>query len=358
MGPPKRQELVERESQLVACVGAKLSTDEVGPESIEPRLDRRVRGEHVAPSGGRQGFVQSASESLPKLAGAFEGDEGGVSLVQVADLGGQTHGPQKPPAADPERHLLEDSRLLVPAVKLRSDPAVRRRVFRVVGVQKVDGDVPETSAPGAQPNRGPGPRKANAHPLAVRVAHRSDRQRAGVVEREVLALRPASVDDLTEEPLLVQESDADHRHAEIVRGLEVVPRNIPQSTRVERQCLGERELEAEESDGIESRFAVGRPKPRPLLQLRGSIAPHSIDQRAKLGAAPQVAQAISRHGLHDQPGVPAAAPEIRSEALPDPIRAVAPCGTQIEGDLGQRLGALRGVRCERRRGHSNGGGLR
>ncbi len=70
-------------------------------------------------------------------------------------------------------------------------------------------------------------------PFTVRLADRRDRQLARVVVREEGLLRSFSVDHLAEVALLVEQSDAHHRHAEVAAGLELIAGHVAEATRVD-----------------------------------------------------------------------------------------------------------------------------
>ena len=72
-------------------------------------------------------------------------------------------------------------------------------------------------------------------PVAVLVAQRPDGQLAGIVERIQRDLFASRIDLLAEISLLIQQADANHRHAQIVRRLELIAGHVSQTARINRQ---------------------------------------------------------------------------------------------------------------------------
>ncbi len=105
-----------------------------------------------------------------------------------------------------------------------------------------------------------GVRQRHADPQlrAVVAEHGSDRQERRVEVGEPLLLRAARGQQLAEVAAAVEEPDADDRHAEIARGLEVIAGEDPESAGVLRQHLGEPELGREVGD------RTGRVRQRPV----------------------------------------------------------------------------------------------
>ena len=114
-----------------------------------------------------------------------------------------------------------------------------------------------------------------AHPQRVVRAYRSDsrsqspflsrrrldRQLAGIVERVKRDLVAVLVDLLAEIALLIQQPDADDRHAQVVRRLELIAGHVAQPARINRQRLAEHVLHAEIRDRLERRIRVGLLEP-------------------------------------------------------------------------------------------------
>ena len=122
---------------------------------------------------------------------------------------------------------------------------MRGKVRRVVAVEQVELHPADLDLPGAQPDRVAGQRDLQPQPLAVRLAQRRDRQLPGVVVREERLLRSVPVDHLAEIALLVEQPHADHRHAQVAGGLELIAGHVAEPARVDGQRLAQHELHAE-----------------------------------------------------------------------------------------------------------------
>jgi hypothetical protein len=136
---------------------------------------------------------------------------------------------------------------------------------------------------------------------------------------------------LPEVPLLKEESDPHQGHAQIFRTLEMVPRQNPQTPRVDREGLTDPELHAE----------VGhlRKGPSGVLHRKPSLGAIVLrPQFVDLGKSLQILLVLSQRqkvghgdGLKDQPGVLRQRPESRIETVPELVRPVIPCPAKIKG---------------------------
>ena len=113
---------------------------------------------------------------------------------------------------------------------------------------------------------------------------RSAARRAPGVDAGVRLLLPAvGVEVLVEVPLGVQQPDADERHAEVGRRLQMVAGEHPEPTGVLRERLGDAELGREVGDEIERRALHGlgfaghvRPCREPVVRSVGEVTQSTI----------------------------------------------------------------------------------
>ena len=103
-------------------------------------------------------------------------------------------------------------------------------------------------------------------PLPVGAAQRRDRQLAGIVVGVNGLLRAVLIDQLPKIALLIEQSHAGHRHAQIAGGLELIAGHVAQSTRIDRQRLAQHEFHAEIGDTAQLRLRMGLLKPRGRLR--------------------------------------------------------------------------------------------
>ena len=125
---------------------------------------------------------------------------------------------------------------------------MRGEVRGVVAVQQIERRAADLHLPGAQPDRVARQHDFQPQPFAVRLAQRRDRQLAGIVVREERLLRAVAVDHLAEIALLIEQPDADDRHAQVAGGLQLVAGHVAQAAGVDGQRLAEHELHAEIGD--------------------------------------------------------------------------------------------------------------
>ncbi len=158
----ERQQVVERHTQLVAKVGAEVRRNELRWESIESCLNGRVGREHVAGPRCRQRDLERLSTLHHEIARPLDGDERGMSFVEMAHLGTMSRRAQQTPSSDAERHFLEQARFRAAAVKLPGDAAIGGGVLGVVAVQEIEVNAADARLPPSQPHGSPRPRQRHA----------------------------------------------------------------------------------------------------------------------------------------------------------------------------------------------------
>src|ERR1700735_4218054 len=107
-------------------------------ENVEPRGDRRVCGEDVAPARGHERLPETELVPARELDGAFDDGECGVAFVDVAYLDVGVEALDDAPAANPQCDLLHEPDFGTAAVKLRGNAAIDRGVQRVIAVQQIE----------------------------------------------------------------------------------------------------------------------------------------------------------------------------------------------------------------------------
>src|SRR5208337_3472630 len=118
--------------------------------------------------------------------------------------------------------FLTETKLGSSAIQLAGDSTIGRRVCRIVAVEKIEANAADPRFPRAQPNPMAGKCDFEPQPFAVFIAQRSDRQLIGRVVRIELGLMAVGFDALAKVSLLIEQTDADHRHAEIARRLQLI----------------------------------------------------------------------------------------------------------------------------------------
>jgi hypothetical protein len=203
----EREECVRRESESARVLAA-VAHHEVGCERVMAGGNRRVGGEY---RGCRNCFAGRGERdaTVGELTHQLDAEERGVAFVHVPGGRRDPERAQRAHAADAEDHLLLDAGVVVPAVELVGDRAVRLRVLREVGVEQDHLDPPDCGAPylyahvaGREPH-------ADDDRLARRIECRPHGQ---VVRTDVAVLGylvAVGVDGLREIALAVEEPDGD-----------------------------------------------------------------------------------------------------------------------------------------------------
>ena len=227
--PAQGQQIVDGNAKLILRIPAEVLRDKSRRETVKAGSDGGVGGEQVSRPRGGQRDLERLRGLLHETTRAFQHREGGVPFIQVTDFRTESERGQQPPSPNPEDHLLLESQLRPTPIQFAGDPAMSGKVRRVIAVQQVELDPADLDLPGAQPDRVTRQSDLQSQPLAVRLAQRRDRQLAGVIIGEEGLLRPVLVDYLPKIALLVEQSHADHRHAEVAGGLELIASHITQS---------------------------------------------------------------------------------------------------------------------------------
>ena len=157
-------------------------------------------------------------------------EEAGVALVHVEDGGLDAAGRERLDAADAEQDLLAQAVLAVAAVEAVGDGALGRRIVvarpRPAGAA---GRGRRRRARAAACSDGAGERHARRVRRAVGAEHGRQGQERRVELDELLLLGAAGRQQLAEVAVAVEEADADDRHAEVARRLEVVAGEDPRA---------------------------------------------------------------------------------------------------------------------------------
>ena len=331
---------MERDAELLLGIAAEVLLDEGRSETVEAGGHRRVGGEEVArPRDGQRDF-----EGLPGLfheaAGALQHGEGRMPFIQVADFRLDAERAEQPPAADPEEQFLLEAQLRPAAVQLAGDPSMGGEVRRVIAVQQVELHPADLDLPGAQPDRVTGQGDLQPQPLAVRLAQRRDRQLSGIVVRVEGLLRAVLVDHLAKIALLVEQPHADHRHAQIAGGLELIAGHVAEPARVDGQRFAQHEFHAEIGDAGQRRLRMVLLKPRRRLRRLPPGLHQVIDVLAEGGIGQHALELVARDRLQDDPGVMRDLPQCGIELPPHFVGGMIPRPAHIQGQLRQGIESL------------------
>ncbi len=250
-------------------VAAEVLRDEVAAEPVDAGGHGRVRREDRRGADGLERRVEREA-LLDELADALDAEEPRVALVGVVDLGLRRAGEARPQAqrahaAHAEQQLLLEAVLAAAAVEAVGHLARGLVVAGHVRVEQeqrhaADGRDPHVRVERATPGQG----ERDARRRAVVVAQEGERQAVRVEERVRLDLPAVACEGLLEVAGAVEEPDADDRHAEVARALEVVAGEDTEAAGV----LGQHRRDAELGREVRDR---GREGAATLRRLRGTL---------------------------------------------------------------------------------------
>ena len=136
--------------------------------------------------------------------------------------------PHRAGAADAEQQLLQQAVLAAAAVEAVGDGAQLVGVRGDVGVEQQQRDAADRRLPDAGVQRRVvGQRERDLHGRAVGAAQHRERQAVGVEHRVALLLPAVGRDRLREVAGLVEQADADERHAEVGGAFRWSPARMP-----------------------------------------------------------------------------------------------------------------------------------
>jgi hypothetical protein len=187
-----------------------------------------------------------------------------VSFVQVDDARRNAEGVKRANAADAEDQLLPDAHAIVAAVEPRRQLAIFRLVAWHVGVEKQErvaahGHLPEP----CRDRFGPG-FDMNGDRASIRSRGRHERKHLAVDVEIVLLLITVLVEPLFEIALVVIQTNANERDAEIGCGLDVIAGQNAQAAGIDRYRFVQSELGGEVRDrpGPQHASVAGTPGAR------------------------------------------------------------------------------------------------
>ena len=246
---PQREEAVPRQADPLLGV-AEVGPDQVLAEAVVTRRHRRVRREQrgLRDVGPRR--LEGQPLAAHEQRRALERQERRVPLVHVVARRTQVHGAQQAHAAAAQHDLLLDPHLALAAVEVARDRAVLFAVLRHVGVEQVERHAADARAPRAQHDLATRHRHAHLERAAVGPADEVDRQLGRAVlpvDGDLLAVARELLLHVAE---AIEQPDADQRHVQVARGLEVVAREDAEAARVDRQRVVHAELRREVGDRV------------------------------------------------------------------------------------------------------------
>ena len=254
----QRDDLVDdqagQQPGLPVVTGIEIVPHQVDREPVDPGGHRGVRGEHGAGPDCGQRLREGQAVLGDQRVDPLQPEESGVPLVHVEHLGQRMpgclgEGVDRPDTADAEQDLLLDPVVLVTAVQPVGGAAQEVVVGLVVRVQQQQRDPTDLGHPDAGGQQSAtGHRHTDRELFTVGAQHPIDGQTLRVVGRIVLLLPAVRGQRLPEVAEPVQQADADDRHPEIGRGLEVIAGQDAEAARVVRQRLGDAELHGEVGD--------------------------------------------------------------------------------------------------------------
>ena len=209
------------------------------------------------------GLLERDLPAPAELTHALDGDQESMALVHVEDVGLHAQGSQRAHAADAQHDLLWQPAFGLRNVEPVGDGPQLRRVRGEVGVEKEERDAADLRAPHRDVHGRAADRRFDLD--AFQLAHR---ELLAAVLGVHLDLPPRRIDVLAAEAVLVEKAHRHERKPEVARRLQVVAGQHAEAARVDRQALGDAELEREVPDEQRSVRVEERRIPVVVLAVR------------------------------------------------------------------------------------------
>ena len=146
-------------------------------------------------------------------------------------------------------------------------------------------------------------------------------------------LPAGGIDHLAEIAFLIQQPDADDRHTEIARRLQIIAREHAEPAGIERQRLAEAEFHAEIGDPDRAAAPWVAANQPGVLEIGAPAATEPSSSATKRGIGGKRPQPLGRDVLQDRSRDCACAAKIGVDPLPQRVGFVAPGPAQIERQL-------------------------
>jgi hypothetical protein len=334
------QEHVARDAELLPH-GARALFDQLVREDVVAGGHRGMRSEERGRAYLSDRLLERRSLGH-ELAEPLDQHERRVPLVGVPRAGIHAHGAQHPDAGDSERPFLLEPLFRTTGVQAARERAIGGVVLLEVGVEQVHRDPANPHAPRPdmdRPPEGPDDREPR---LAVGARQRLQRPHQGIEPLVRVFLPAVEPDPLVEVALRVEQSDGDERHAEIGRGLAVVPGQDAQAPGIDRHRVVQPELRAEIGDRAPVQVRVGLRKPRAdVRRRRPEVTEHPVVDLEELGVAGAGGQPLGVHPPQLFERIVAGQmPERAVEQAEEGAGVAAPAPRDVGGDLLERLDPL------------------
>ena len=332
---------------------AEVLLDQLAREPVDAGRDRGVGGE----DGGGAGHLERGVEVELRtallegqLADPLEALEPGVALVGVVDLGLRRTGDagvgaQGADAADAEQDLLAEPVLGGAAVEAVGHVAVVVGVALDVGVEQQQRHATDLGDPDLGEQVGPvGLGDGDHGAVAVLLAEQRDGQLVGVEDGVLLELPALAGERLLEVAGVVEQADADERHAEVAGGLQVVTGQDAETAGVLRQHRGDAELRGEVGDP--GRCLAARPCGSTTARRRGRRRGRPSPPRAGRGSPGRGTAPRAATGSPSPAGGPGRAwspptprrPPRRRRPVSEGARTTSGCRRDLPGRRGPEAG--------------------
>ena len=162
----------------------------------------------------------------------------------------------------------------------------------------------------------------------------------GIVVRVKSLLRAVLVDHLAKIALLVEQAHADHGHAQVARGFELIAGYVTKSSRIDRERFAQHEFHAEIRHTSQGRLGMILLKPRRGLRRHTFGSDELIDPLAEGGIGQPAFELVPRDRLQDGPGVIGEFPQRRIKLPPHFVGAMTPRPAHIQRQLRQVIDPL------------------
>ena len=165
-----------------------------------------------------------------------------MPLVCMPHLRLTAHGTQRSNSANTQQELLTQTRMTVPPVKSSGEMPIFLRIFRGISIQQIEGDPANFDEPHHTGHYASTNRNLHLHHITGRGTCQINRHRHLINRVIHRLLPPLGIDDLPKICLVVHKPDRHQGNSQITGFFEMISRENPQSSAIQRDRAVESEF--------------------------------------------------------------------------------------------------------------------
>ena len=232
---------------------------------------------------------------------------------------------------------MSQTQLRTTSVQLGRNAAKGRRVCGIVGVKQIQFHLAHLDLPDSDPQLEAGESGSQPQPFAVCLAHRPNRKLPRIIEWVQSLLVALCIDLLPEIALLIEQTNANHRHTQVACCFKLIPGDVAEPARINRQRFTQHELHREIGNCRYARMWMRRLEPCFRLFDERLLPAEINEESLKSRVGSNSLQFFTGYRLQQNPGIVGQIPEFVIELLPKLVCRVIERPPEVQGQLGKSI---------------------